>query len=383
MANRFTKTEIDNIIKDYNYGNGLKPYQLAEKYNRNSSSIIRKLKDLKIYRNTNYRFTDDDIEFLKEHYICGNWNVIFERFPYVSKQSIHTKMSKLGIKMINESAWTKEEIEILKANYFSMNIEKVCNLLPNRTYKAICTKAKRLGLKTREFWSDEENEKLIKYYPLYPLDDILEYFPNRSKDSIIDHAKSLNITSFNYNPYTSEEDEYIIQNWKLKPDIILAKDLGRTKRGIQARRHYLKLYRRDMDCLTYETLSKYIRGNIQYWKNNSMESCNYRCVFTGSKEFQIHHLFGVSNIINKIIKENNFQVYDNFSDYTEEELHKILRAFIIEQDKYPLGVCVSKNIHVLFHSLYGQYYNTPEQWYQFEKDFRAGIYNDILLNKSA
>ena len=24
---------LDNIIKDYNYGNGLKPYQLAEKYN--------------------------------------------------------------------------------------------------------------------------------------------------------------------------------------------------------------------------------------------------------------------------------------------------------------------------------------------------------------
>lgn len=383
MAKRFTKTELDNIIKDYNYGNGLKPYQLAEKYNRGSSSIINKLKDLKIYKDTRYRFTDNDIEFLKEYYVCGDWENIFKRFPNVSKQSIHTKMSKLGIKMINELAWTKEEIKILKENYFSMNIENVCNLLPNRTYKAICTKATRLGLKTREFWSDEENEKLIKYYPNYPLNDILKYFPNRSRDSIIDHAKILNVTSYNYNPYTPEEDDYIMQNWELKPDIILGKDLGRTRQSIKVRRHHLKLYRRDMDCLTYESLSKYIRGNIQYWKNSSMKKCNYKCIFTGNKNFQIHHLFGVSNILDKIIKENNFNVYDSFSDFTEEELYKILDAFIIEQDKHPLGVCISKDIHILFHSLYGQYYNTPEQWYQFEKDFRAGIYNDILLNQTA
>ena len=78
------------------------------------------------------------------------------------------------------------------------------------------------------------------------------------------------------------------------------------------------------------------------------------------------------------MKENNFKIYDNFSDYTDEELKNILSAFIEEQNKYPLGVCVSRNIHVLFHSLYGQYYNTPEQWYQFEKDFKAGIYNEYL-----
>lgn len=28
--------------------------------------------------------------------------------------------------------------------------------------------------------------------------------------------------------------------------------------------------------------------------------------------------------------------------------------------------------------LYGQYYNTPKQWYQFEKDFKAGIYDEYL-----
>ena len=48
MAKRFTETELNNIIKDYNNGNGLKPYQLAKKYDRLSGTIIYKLKDSKI-----------------------------------------------------------------------------------------------------------------------------------------------------------------------------------------------------------------------------------------------------------------------------------------------------------------------------------------------
>ena len=381
MAKRFTETELNNIIKDYNNGNGLKPYQLAKKYDRLSGTIICKLKDLGIYKDSNYRFTNEDIEFLKKYYPSGDWDIIFKRIPNVSKQSIQTKMSKLGIKQINESIWTDEEIKILK-QYYEIDISKVQDLLPNRSYKSICTKAQRIGIKNREFWSDEEMKKLSELYPNYPIDDILKYFPNRSKYSIIHEAGKLNIQSYDYNPYTKEEDDYIINNWKLKPDIILGKELGRTKASIKVRRHFLKLYRRDMDSLTYESLSKYIRGNIQYWKNASMNDCDYKCIFTGSKEFQIHHLYGVSNILNDIINKYNFNVYDNFSDYKEEELHKILDAFVVEQNKYPLGVCISKDIHVLFHSLYGQYYNTPEQWYQFEKDFRIGVYDDILLNKS-
>lgn len=109
-----------------------------------------------------------------------------------------------------------------------------------------------------------------------------------------------------------------------------------------------------------------------------MKECNYKCIFTGSKRFQIHHLYGVSNILNDIMTENNFPIYDNFSEYSDEELNEILNAFIIKQNKYPLGVCIEKDIHVLFHSLYGQYYNTPKQWYQFEKDFKAGIYDKLL-----
>ena len=85
MAKRFTETELNNIIKDYNNGNSLKPYQLAKKYDRLSGTIIYKLKDLGIYKDSNYRFTNEDIEFLKKYYPSGDWDIIFMRFPNISK----------------------------------------------------------------------------------------------------------------------------------------------------------------------------------------------------------------------------------------------------------------------------------------------------------
>lgn len=324
------------------------------------------------------KYTDDDILFLKEHYIIGDWNSIFEKFPKISKATVYGKMSKLGIKQINENSWTDEELKILKENYTFGNIKELCALLPKRSYKAITTKAKRIGLYTRELWTDEEKDKLVNVYDRIPLNDVVKMFPNKNKNSIIHQAMRLNLKSFDINPWTEADDEYIKNNWELKPDIVLAEELNRTKKAIQARRLYLKIYRRDMDCKTYESLSKYIRGNIQQWKRDSMKKCNYKCIFTDSKDFQIHHLYGVSNILNDIIIKNNFVIYENINDYSQQELDAILDAFVSEQSKYPLGVCISKNIHVLFHSLYGQYYNTPQQWYQFEQDFKNGIYNENL-----
>ena len=178
----FTKDELNSIIKDYDNGNGLRPYQLGEKYGRSSSSIINKLKDLKIYKYSSYRFTDDDVEFLKEYYPYGDWNFIMERFPNTSKESIITKASKLGIKMINESSWSEQELDIIR-KYYSENIKLVQELLPNRTYKSIVTKAKRIGIKSREFWSNEDDNLLSEIYPKMSVDKVLKYFPNRSRNS--------------------------------------------------------------------------------------------------------------------------------------------------------------------------------------------------------
>lgn len=292
-----------------------------------------------------YKYTEEDIEFLKIYYPVGNWNKIFDRFPNLSKQAIFSKMSKLKIPYnkdfqnknnenykVKKKKWTEEEIKIIKDNYPFHDISYMQTLLPSRSINAIILMANKLGV--------------------------------------------LSFNKINA-AWTKEEEQYIIDNWELEPDKIMAIKLNRAQRSVQWKRLELGLYRRDMNSNTYTTLSKYLRGQNQKWKNDSMKNCDYKCVLTGSKNFEIHHLYGVSNMIEDIFVQNNILYKESLSDYTNEELSFILDKFLEIQSTYPLGECIDKKLHILFHSLYGQYYNTPEQWRRFKDDYLKGVYKNI------
>ena len=300
-----------------------------------------------------------------------------EHFPKYTKDSIVTKAYKIGIKR-NVNEWTENEIQTLKDNYKRMTVAQMQELLPNRSISAVGSKLKKLGLKRKEYWTNEEDVLLSKLYGQTPINQVLEHFPNRSRNSIILHAISMNLKSFDYNPWTIEEDNYIKDNWKTTPDKLIADNLGRTFRATKCRRETLGLFRRNMEKTKYDSISRFIRGKIQYWKIASMKKCNYQCVLTGSKKFHIHHLYSFNQIILDIFNKYDFPNYDTFGEYSDEELDMILDKFIEEQNSHPLGVCIDENIHKLFHSVYGQYCNTPEQWYQFEKDYKNGMYNEYI-----
>ena len=247
--------------------------------------------------------------------------------------------------------------------------------------KSIKSKAHRLGITSLNQWSEDEINILKTNYSIMTVDDIAKLLPNRSNNAIISTAIKLGIK--NQRKWQDWQIQYIVDNWELEPDKIMCKKIGKTFRAVKAKREELGLYRRNMDSLTYESIAKYIRGNITDWKTQSMEECNYCCVLTNSKDFQIHHLYGVSNLLEDIKNKYNIVYKDNFEEYTSEELSFILEKFIEEQSKYPLGQCVRKDLHKLFHSLYGQYYNTVDQWEQFKEDYRNGVYNDIINKQSA
>lgn len=112
-------------------------------------------------------------------------------------------------------------------------------------------------------------------------------------------------------------------------------------------------------------------------ENESMKNCNYKCVLTGSKDFVIHHKYGFANIVNETIEEYNIEIKD-YKNYTQEELEDILEKFQIVHSRYPLGVCIRKDIHLLYHSIYSKCVNTEDQWNQFVSDFENGMYNDQI-----
>ena len=86
-------------------------------------------------------------------------------------------------------------------------------------------------------------------------------------------------------------------------DKLIAKDLGKSFYAVKAKRQKLGLFRQDKNSNSYPTLSKYLRGHNQKWKLDSMKASDYKCVLTGSKQFEIHHLYGVSNMISDILNK--------------------------------------------------------------------------------
>lgn len=374
-AKKFSVEEIDNIIMDYN--NGMKPFELAKKYHRNSATIIDKLKSIGIYKRSTYRFTNEDIEFLKVHYPLGDWENIEKRFSNTTKASILKKVSKLGIKAESfyENRWTEKEILILKKYYCDGDMDKVLNLLPNRSYDSIVTKAQRLNLKTRDYWSEEEINIMKKYYHIKTVDEMMELLPKRTRNSIITQAMKLHLSSVC--KYNEEETNFIIKNWKTMSDREIGIRLNKPHRGIIAKRLLLGLLREKEES-SYNDLSEYVRRNNLDWKTKSMINCNYRCILTGNRFTDIHHIYGLNLILNETLSELNIEIKDNMNNYTDEELRIILDVFRKKQSKYPLGVCLSKPVHILFHNKYGYGNNTPEQWNEFVFEFKNGKYNKIL-----
>ena len=370
-ARRFSDEELECIVNDYK--DGMRPFELAQKYNRDSGTLIGKLQDIGVYEFTTHHFTDEEIEFLKVYYPMGNWGAIQEFMPNVSRSSIHTKMHDLGISM-DSFFWNKSDINLLKSAYESM-YGQVCELVDlfdgKFTYKAIVSKARRLGLKTREFWNDIEIMVLKEHYHLKTLDEIMTLLPNRSRESVINKARELGLK--NCYKYQDKETQFIIDNWATMSDMEMAQSLNREVRSVMWKRQRLGLLRLKEES-SYNNLSEYVRRNNSEWKASSIINCKYKCVLTGNRFDDIHHIHGVNLILNETLEELCIDVKENIDDYNDKELKDILDVFRRKQDEYPLGVCLCKDVHILFHNKYGYGYNTQEQWNEFLEDFKNNKY---------
>lgn len=129
-------------------------------------------------------------------------------------------------------------------------------------------------------------------------------------------------------------------------------------------------------------LRDHLRINvISQWKKDSMKNCNYRCVITGDRFDDIHHLYNFQNIIFETLEILGLEVKHNLGDYSEEELSNINNLFLESHYKYGLGVCLRKDIHKLFHQLYGKSNNTPEQFEEFKTRYFNKEFNHLLNKK--
>lgn len=128
-------------------------------------------------------------------------------------------------------------------------------------------------------------------------------------------------------------------------------------------------------------ITMYLRDKLTDWKKYSMKVCNYKCVITGKRFDDIHHLYGFDQIFQEVFQETGLPIKQQIKDYTQEELNILSQKCIELHSKYQLGVCLTKGIHELFHKEYGYGQNTPEQFYEFQQRYNNGKFNCILTAK--
>lgn len=318
-------------------------------------------------------WTEEEIEILKENYPCSTKQEMEKLLPNRKMNNIITKAYRLGVK--KEPRWTDKEIEELKRLVLEgYSIDEICDFFDGKyTHKAVQVRACQVGVNFRPKWTKEEEDILIENYPYKPIDEFMHLLNNRTRNAIISHAAKLNLKSYLF--WTNDEEKFLINNWQTMSDYEISLNLNKSQLCVKTKRKYLGLFRVNKDNLNYESLSKYIRSNNSKWREESLNKCNYRCVITGSKNIEIHHLVNVSTMVRQVLLNLNLE-YKRFEEYKEEELKLILDEFLKIQSNYPLGVCLRKDLHMLFHSLFGQQNNSEEQFKHFVKEYKKGTYNN-------
>lgn len=145
------------------------------------------------------------------------------------------------------------------------------------------------------------------------------------------------------------------------------KKCGIVRRGIRHRGSKSNFWKGGITVLR-----PYVKGILDKWKEDSMKSCDYRCIITGSKNFEIHHLYPLNKIINDSLNELGLEKNNFIGDYSENEFRPILNKILELHYRHPLGVCLRKDIHVLFHKKYGRENCTPQDFLDFHEQIKNG-----------
>ena len=111
-------------------------------------------------------------------------------------------------------------------------------------------------------------------------------------------------------------------------------------------------------------LQNHLRSYARSWYKDSLDKFDGKCMITGNPSNTIHHLHGFDLIVREILGALDLDIR-NVGDYSENELLSIRTLCLELHYKHGLGVCISDELHRLFHRLYGYGKNTPEQFEEF------------------
>lgn len=113
----------------------------------------------------------------------------------------------------------------------------------------------------------------------------------------------------------------------------------------------------------------FLRDKLKGWKTESIRACDYKCVVTGDRFDVVHHLKSFNTILYETFKNTGLEVKKRVKDYKCDELLLLEKECIKLHYHYGLGICLRKDVHDLFHSIYGLGNNTSEQFCEFKETY--------------
>lgn len=334
------------------------------------------LKRINIIRNRinddNLVFTYEDSEWLKDNYSIKSMEDIISHFDnQFSKSQIYSKAASLGLKRDFDD-YTEDEIELIKNFYDKCKtVDEFCKkYMPNRTIYSVTSKAHKLGIVKRKKWTKEEDQILIdNYYKMFRW-QLVELFPNKLKQSVFNRIIRLGLSGGMGYAYHEEDNNFIRDNYMQMTDEEIGKILHRAPKSIKTQRNSLGYYRKNLEILTsYVSLNHFIARHENSWRKESIDNWGELCILSGEQFEDVHHLYSRNLMVDEVGK------YFNLSDdFDICQCDKNFRDKIIDKYKqivsqHPLGVPLTEEVHVKFHTFYGFGNNTPEQFLDFVSKF--------------
>lgn len=267
-------------------------------------------------------------------------------------------------------------------------------------------------------WTKDENERFKSLYPYYTNEKLIElFYPEETNKSLMDRAYKLNINKteearkegykqqsikvsikLKGREFSEEHKKKISETKKrlYKEGVLISPWLGRivTEEERKRLRERNKGKWRGKNNPQYgidrsganntnwkggiTPLYKYLRKSINDWKEKSMENCEHRCVLSGTWFDEIHHLVPFRDIVNEVFRELGIEEKKEIRDYSEDVLSKIENTIKEKHMLYGLGVCLNKDIHKLFHDLYGYTGINAEMFEEFKNKYKQGKFNEKL-----
>lgn len=110
-----------------------------------------------------------------------------------------------------------------------------------------------------------------------------------------------------------------------------------------------------------------IRKSIKDWKMEVMAYYGYKCVISGeyTENLVVHHTKAFMIIVNEVSNELNIPVLRKIKDYNNIEVFYKLKDEILKRHIVLDGVVLKKEIHDMYHNIYGRGNNTPEEFDEF------------------